>query len=842
MSERRQAARQPSDAPASSATPIPLEHLDFRVAVTGTWAEIELTQRFGNRLERPLEAVYVFPLPEESIVRGAVVKIGDRTITAEIRERAKAQAEYAQARDAGHDAAMVEQERPNVFTMSVARIDPGAQIGVTVPYAHRVPWQHGGGRLIIPLVVAPQFIPGVAVNEQGDTNEVPDASRITPTVAKAVPYRATVRVTLKPGFPCTVACASHPDRVQPFTMAAGESSKEIVLEDIAPDGDVVFTYQTTAEFPVVTATRSSFTYRGETEEYLVVQVFPGFMRTSDRPLDNVLLLDGSGSMQGEKDLGLQRVAKKVLQRAIRFGRPLRVAVERFGNQPEVLVPLSEIGPTHSSVLDGIVRNEGTEFGPALSVAMGLLRKSPPTHDRCIVVVTDGDTGSLGYAKVPGVRVHMVGIDTAANAETLRRIAEENGGGIYTVLPGEDEDAAANEIIGLMSGPVLQGVTLEGLPDGAEVIGATDCYQLRPTTFAVRLPKQVNKVTVVGRGEDGKVHRFPATVTDAETAIGAQLWARSKLRELQMQQRAGRQRSDQVMPTHEDLTRVSLRYGIIGPTTAFIAVAERAVPGKEKPERVDVPVMVPRGWDYDAAAGGPAAMAAFAVGSPASGVHVNSVLLMRAGSAPPMPGAMRRMSGGVSHLSALRGTGGPPAARRVAIPASAFAGGLGDPPSTRGGASPKGFVRRTLDALASGVSRLTGGGSSALDGGDEGLPEEITAPIPQGPKLSEVIGLAESLLARLTAGEDAAKVKEDWTAFVQTFLQFISHGGYPRSEDDRCRLFELLSEISQYAGFEIDIPEHFRAMPKDTTGTTYERWERAATLPIRKPKPETRAAR
>ncbi|MDP3771070.1 MAG: VIT domain-containing protein [bacterium] len=841
MSERAKAARRPSDAPASSASPIPLEHLDFRVAVTGTWAEVELTQRFGNRLERPLEAVYVFPLPEESIVRGAVVKIGDRTITAEIRERQQAQAEYARARDAGHDAAMVEQERPNVFTMSVARIDPGAQISVTVPYAHRVPWQNGGGRLIIPLVVAPQFIPGVAVNTKGDTNEVPDASRITPPVAKAVPYRATVRVMLTPGFPCTVACASHPDRVQPFTMAAGESSKEIVLEDIAPDGDVVFTYQTTAEFPVVTATRSSFTHRGEREEYLVVQVFPGFMRTSDRPLDSVLVLDDSGSMSGEKASGLQRVAKKMLQRAIRFGRPLRVAVERFDNQPEVLVPLSEIGPTHSSVLDGITGRGGTKFGPALSVAMGLLRKSPATHDRCIVVVTDGDTGSLGYAKVKGVRVHMIGIDTAANAETLRRIAEENGGGIYTVLPGEDEDAAANEIIGLMSGPVLQGVTLEGLPDGAEVIGATDCYQLRPTTFAVRLPRQVETVTVVGRGEDGKVHRFPATVTDAETAIGAQLWARSKLRELQMQQRAGQRSDQEAAQTAEALTKVSLRYGIIGPTTAFIAVAERAVPGQEKPERVDVPVMVPRGWDYDAVAGGtgPSSMLMAAGAGPIPVMRVG----MAAMGAPPA--AMRRMSGSVM---LMRGTGGPPAARRVAIPASALAGGLGDPPSTRGGASPerKGFVRRTLGALAGGVSRLTGslgGGSSSLAGDDDedfALPP--LPPVPQGPKVSDLIGLAESLLARLTAGEDAAKVKEDWTAFVQTFLQFISHGGYPRSDDDRCRLFELLSEISQHAGFEIDVPEHFRAMPQATTGATYDRWERAATLPIRRPKASVEATR
>lgn len=813
MSERRVAAR-PDDAPASPATGIPLERLDFRVAVTGTWAEVELEQRFGNRLERALEAVYVFPLPEESIVRGAVVKIGDRTVTSELRERKQAQADYAQARDAGHDAAMVEQERPNVFTMSVARIDPGQEVRVTVPYAHRVPWQGGGGRLTIPLVVAPQFIPGALVNTKGDTHEVPDASRITPPVATKVPYRASVRARLTPGFPCRVACPSHPDRLMPFTMVAGET-REVVLEDIAPDGDVVFTYETTAEFPVVTATRSSFTYREEREEYLVVQVFPGIMRTSDRPLDAVVVLDDSGSMRGEKVAGLRRVVTKVLQRAIRFGRPLRVAVEKFGDQPNVLVPLAEITEAHTRILDGVAANSGgTHFGPAVSVAMGLLRKSPKDHDRCIVVVTDGDTGSTQYTKIPGVRVHMIGIDSAVNAEVVRMIAGETGGGTYAVLPGEDEDAAANEIIGLMSGPVLTGVTLDGLPDGAEIIGATDCYQLRPTTFAVRLPRSVEEITVVGHGEDGKQHRYPAKVADADTPIGAQLWARSKLRQLQMQRREERHSGHG--PKDDAFTAISLRYNILGPTTAFIAVSERAMPGQEKPERVDVPVMVPRGWEFDAVSG---PLSAFAAGAPAGPIPVMRVG-MAAALGSPMPSATRRRS--VGSVMLMRGTGGPPHA-------SSLAG-----PPTRGGASAptKGVVRRTLDALAGGMNRLTGSDPSTngFDGDDFETPPP--PPIPQGPKASELIGLAGALLAKLTAGEDQAKLRTEWKALVAAREEAQY---YHWSEDDRCHLFELLSMISQYAGFEIEISDDFRTMPSDLTSTAYERWERAMILPTRKPK-------
>ena len=147
-----------------------------------------VTQVFENTASDKIEAVYTFPLPDDSAVDDMTIQIGDRTVRGLIKKREDARAIYEHARSTGHVAALLDQERPNIFTQSVANIMPGEQVTVTISYLQVLQYEAGSYEFVFPMVVGPRYIPGQPVGQQGggwspDTTKVPDASRITPPVA-----------------------------------------------------------------------------------------------------------------------------------------------------------------------------------------------------------------------------------------------------------------------------------------------------------------------------------------------------------------------------------------------------------------------------------------------------------------------------------------------------------------------------------------------------------------------------------------------------------------------------------------------------------------------------------
>ena len=167
----------------------PLEHTHAKVEISGSVAKVELTQTYRNTFKTALEGIYVFPLPENSAVGGMKIVIGDRVIEAKIQERQQAKRTYEAAKQAGKTAALLEQERPNIFTQSVANIAPGTDIDVVIEYLQELTYDAGQYEFVFPMVVGPRFFPGrrLARGPSGkgtkvDTDEVPDASRISPPV------------------------------------------------------------------------------------------------------------------------------------------------------------------------------------------------------------------------------------------------------------------------------------------------------------------------------------------------------------------------------------------------------------------------------------------------------------------------------------------------------------------------------------------------------------------------------------------------------------------------------------------------------------------------------------
>ncbi|HRK35915.1 MAG TPA: VIT domain-containing protein, partial [Candidatus Hydrogenedentes bacterium] len=172
----------------------PLEHTDVDVDISGFIARVTLTQRFANPYKEPIEAVYTFPMSERSAVDTMLMKVGKRVIRGTIKEREEAQRIYEQARNAGKTASLLDQERPNIFTQSVANILPGENIEITISYVEYLKHEDGQYEFSFPMVVGPRYIPGQPLSGEPHpalpgsplgtkagpdrTDQVPDAGRV----------------------------------------------------------------------------------------------------------------------------------------------------------------------------------------------------------------------------------------------------------------------------------------------------------------------------------------------------------------------------------------------------------------------------------------------------------------------------------------------------------------------------------------------------------------------------------------------------------------------------------------------------------------------------------------
>ena len=166
----------------------PLKHTEVEANIQGFFSRVHVRQVFHNPLATKIEAVYVFPLPQNAAVDTMTMTVGERRIVGHIKPRDEARQIYAAARTAGHVASLLDQERPNIFTQSVANVEPGAEVVIEISYVDTLQYEDGLFEFVFPMVVGPRYMPGSPTGKQGtgwaqDTTSVPDASRLSPPVA-----------------------------------------------------------------------------------------------------------------------------------------------------------------------------------------------------------------------------------------------------------------------------------------------------------------------------------------------------------------------------------------------------------------------------------------------------------------------------------------------------------------------------------------------------------------------------------------------------------------------------------------------------------------------------------
>lgn len=578
----------------------PLLATDVAFRVSGPVARARVVQTFRNPHDVWYEGVYVFPLPESGAVDRLVLRIGTRVVEGEIRERELAQQAYARARAAGQRAALLDQERPNIFTTSVANIAPGETVVVELEYQQVLRYDNGRFSLRFPMVVGPRYVPAAAARV------VADAHRITPPVMRPGTEGertnpVSIRVTLDAGMPlATVESAYHPIDVK----EGGDSRREIVLADGAAPAN--------RDFELTWMPRESalpraawFTERVGSDHYgLLMLLPPEAPRASRLPREVVFVLDTSGSMAGASI----RQAKEALELALgRLGPHDRFEVIEFNSGARALFNgARDAGPDNLRAAVKWVRaleaRGGTEMAAALRLALDGSERS--SHVRQVVFLTDGAVGNeealfrLMRERLGDSRLFTVGIGSAPNSHFMTKAAQLGGGTFTYIGRIEEVRAKMGELFAKLEAPVLKDVQTHW-PEGVQVEAwparLPDLYAGEPLVLVARLDTLDGELRV--RGErDGSAWeaRVPLGDHAAATGLGS-VWARQKIAALVDSLREGapetvvRSRVIELAQAHRLVTKY----------TSFVAIDKTPVRAPEEGLKLaEVPTLLPEGWQYD----------------------------------------------------------------------------------------------------------------------------------------------------------------------------------------------------------------------------------------------------
>ena len=596
----------------AGAAPVPALRLatDIAVDVSGPTARAVVTQAFRNTTPDWMEGTYVYPLPEDAAVDAMTLVVGERVIVADIRERAAAKRAYAAAKAAGQSAALTEQERPNVFTNTVANIAPGETVLVQITYQQTIPVADATRALRLPLVVAPRYNPGSQAVESVATtpaaDPVPDRARISPPVldpSQAPPVNpVTVTVRLEAGFALgAVRSATHAIHV----AETGPQGRRITLaEGVVPaDRDFELTWE-----PAPSRAPELGLFREEVagRTYLLATVSPPEAEAAPRPARDVtFVIDNSGSMAGAS---MRQAKAGLLAGLARLTPRDRVNVIRFDHTWDALFP--EAVPATPEALRkaeifvaDLEARGGTEMLAPLKAALADPHPEETARVRQVVFLTDGAVGDeerIFAAIHQGLgrsRLFMVGIGSAPNGHLMRHAAEIGRGSFTEIRDLGQVGERTRSLYAKLESPAVTDLTATVSAPDAEVTPRRlpDLYRGEPLVFAARLAHPNGTVTVSGR-VGGKPWRRTLPLGEAVAGAGiSKVWARSRIGETETARITGHLTAEAADAT---ILGLALEHGLMTRLTSLVAVdATPRRPAGTPLVAADLPLNLPAGWDF-----------------------------------------------------------------------------------------------------------------------------------------------------------------------------------------------------------------------------------------------------
>lgn len=589
-----------------SAGKCPLKNTVVSARISGLFAAVDVTQTFENPFPQKIEAVYVFPLPENAAVNRMVMKIKDRTVKGQIKRREEAKQIYEAARDRGQIASLLDEERPNIFTQRVANIEPGASVEITISYLDVLPYKAGAFTFAFPTVVGPRYHP---------VGKVPDAGAVSPPVAGRG-MRAGHTISLSVHVNAGVKIVNLTSDLHEVTIdrtSDYEADVTLAQKDEIPNRDFQLRYEVAED-----AIKSGVICHKPADEegyFTLVLIPPKRVDAANaQPKEMIFVVDRSGSQSG---LPIEKAKETLLYILDRmhpndtfqlidfssgynklFTKPMACSEEMVKKAKEYIATIEADG--------------GTEMAAAVRAAC-----EEPAEEgrlRIVTLMTDGYIGN-DYEIVKMVkelrgksRWFPFGTGNSVNRFLIDKMAAEGGGEAEYVLLNSASDDVAKRFHAKIANPALTDISI-----GVEGVKVDEVYPKEPTDLWDRTPIVLKgrfagsgKGVVTLRGYSaGKPYEerievaFPAQ-EDGNAAIRP-IWARAKVDSLMSRDwmvMGGQEPDGDRKAIREAIVEVALKHSLMTPFTSFVAVEETIKTEGGKPVKVEVPVEMPEGVTHD----------------------------------------------------------------------------------------------------------------------------------------------------------------------------------------------------------------------------------------------------
>jgi len=574
---------------------LPLKATRATAKISGVIADVTVTQVYKNEGKKTLEAIYVFPASTRAAVHAASMSIGERRIEAKIQERDEARKQYEQARQEGQTAALLEQQRPNVFQMNVLNILPGDEIKVELNYTELLIPEDGLYEFIYPTVVGPRYS-NISEKEAGPTEFFVK----NPYLHEGQNATYTFGLALSLNSPLPISEIASPSHDLEVDFKDKNHAEIRLAEDVAHGNrDVVIRYSL-ADRNIQTGV---MTYRGEKENFFLLMMEPP-KRTEQKeivPREMIFIVDVSGSMNGFP-LDVSKELMHNLLSGLRSVDSFNILTFAGDNRvfaPESLRATPDNVQKALTFMNALHSGGGTELLPALKQALAFPHETGMS--RIVVIATDGfvrverEAFELIHNNLGEANFFPFGIGSSVNRHLIEGMAHAGKGEAFVVLNSAEAKKKAERFQSYIQSPVLQGIAVE-----MDEFNASDLEPLQlPDLFAERPVVLFGKfkgdakgtIRVSGRSARGTFRREIAVTADganAENKALRELWARQRVMRLND--------LNVLFPNEEEkkqITELGLKYSLLTPFTSFIAV-DSLSRAKDKASVVKQPLPLPQG--------------------------------------------------------------------------------------------------------------------------------------------------------------------------------------------------------------------------------------------------------
>ncbi len=584
----------------------PLKDTQVTANINGVIADIYVTQTYSNDGDKPINASYVFPASTKVSVHGMKMEIGDKVVTAKIKEREEAKEEFERAKEEGKSASLLEQQRPNVFSMSVANIMPGDMVKIELHYTELIVSTDNVYEFAFPTVVGPRY-------SNQPESQAPESDKWVASpylgAGKTPPGKYGITVNLTTGIPIQdLICKSHKVDVS----WAGDKEAEITLadsEDFAGNRDYILDYRLTGEG----IQSGMMLYKGENENFFMMMVQPPerIETESIPPREYIFVLDVSGSMNGYP----LDTAKKLIRNLIsnlratdRFNLILFAGASNIMSSSSVQATEENIKKAENLV-DRQDGGGGTELLSALEKAV--LIPKDESFSRSVVLITDGYIdGEKGVFELINKNLNETnffsfGIGSSVNRYLIEGVAKAGQGEPFVVTEESEASDVAARFREYVQSPVLTNIDVKY--DGFDVydvepLSIPDMFAQRPVILFGKWRGEaagsIHITGTAGNSDYNQVVQVSGTEPlDANSAI-RYLWARSRVERL-TDYSFGNNNTD----TKGEVTSIGLNYSMLTPYTSFIAVIDTIRNTDGKSTDVNQPLPLPLGVSELAVGGG-----------------------------------------------------------------------------------------------------------------------------------------------------------------------------------------------------------------------------------------------